>query len=1514
MARKTPWHQTISQLVSEHRAPPGGQRSLAPKPPGGISRLAKGAFPLLAIAIVAALAVGVFAFGTAQPAGAQSAEPIEYKEGGTGPVATFIVDDPDEDDEVTWGKGGDDEDLFDIKNGVLTFKEVPDFEAARDRNEDNTYEVTVTATDEGDDEGENKLSHDFKVEVKVANVDEPGKVTWEIDHDGDGAPNTPTLMQFQTGAFLEATVTDGDVPASNKDVSFETRVAWQWYRSPDKTAMGTAIDGATDPFYTVTAADVGQHIRVEATYVIGEATETASLPSDYPVLAEAASDADAPRFAQANITRKVNEGEKGRMVGDPVTATGGHGALNYDLTGTDSGRFDVDQKTGQITTKVDLDHEATAGADDGCVAQPKCMVEVTAWDASGTASDPAATVTITLVDVDDKPEFRDGEKTVTAPENSTDVFGDAYTAVDPDGDRINYSLRGDDGRYFNIDRDGLLSFKEEADYEDPKDRGRDNVYNVTVRAIADGSRLYADMAVKVMVTDVPEPPKIVGMDSFNYKEDRTDPVVTFTADDPEGDKIAADTGWAIVEAIPTPDNPAEIVNTDFADADHFDINQDGVLIFDVGGDTDDATSPNAGPDFEAPPTSNAVDNTYKVVVSATDATGEIGYKKVTVKVTNAEEDPVLTWSPDRVQYPVGATIVTTLIDGDEATETGNVPPSADTTYQWHRLSGKNSRETGLTAISATDSGTLADYPVAAADVGDYLRVVVTYTITGGTPEKARRTTENPVVVADTESTAAPVFETGLTRNVAEGKKGAKVGDPVTATGGYGKLTYTLAGTDAAKFKIDKKTGQITTTADLDFEADASTDDNCTTVNACAVEVTATDASGTASTAAGAVTISITGVNEGPEFKSAPDKEEVAENKVEVTTGGEFEPTDPEGDRVTLTLKRGADSGLFRITNSDNLEFRTAPDYEKPMDQNRDNIYDVTVRASDGSLSAEHTIRVTVTNVNEKPEIMKVGVMVDGQASVDYAENGTDAVDTYTASETTAQLSLTGADAAYFMLEGTGHSRMLKFMSAPDYENPMDADMGNTYEVTVKAMYIAYDQTFMGEQAVMVMVTNVDEAPEITGDSAVSYAENGMDAVGTYMATDPEGMDVTLSLSGADMGAFDLSDAGALTFKTSPDYEAPADADTDNVYMVTVMASDGTNTADMAIMVTVTDVDENTAPMFDGETATREVPENSAAGTAVGDPVAATDAGDTLTYMLSGDDAMYFAIDNMGQITVGADAMLDYEMKMSYMVMVTATDTGSKMDTISVTIMVTNVDEAGMVALAMDTEQPTVGEAITASVTDPDGMVSDVTWQWSSSADGMEFMDIADATSEAYTPGHADAGMYLGATASYTDPQGSGKSAMAKTSAMVIAVDDNPGTLTLSAMEPMVGTAVTAMLTDPDEVVEGSVEWQWSRDKAADGTFTHISAEMASYTPVATDVGYYLKITATYTDGHGSGKSLMAVAEKPVPDPLVVRYDDNGDRMVQKGEVIAAINDYLEGGAGAPSKADVIRLISMYLDS
>ena len=186
---------------------------------------------------------------------------------------------------------------------------------------------------------------------------------------------------------------------------------------------------------------------------------------------------------------------------------------------------------------------------------------------------------------------------------------------------------------------------------------------------------------------------------------------------------------------------------------------------------------------------------------------------------------------------------------------------------------------------------------------------------------------------------------------------------------------------------------------------------------------------------------------------------------------------------------------------------------------------------------------------------------------------------------------------------------------------------------------------------------------------------------------------------------------------------------------------------------------NEAPYFrEGPTASRSVAEASTSGTTVGEPVAAVDR-DRIAYTLIGDDADSFAIDpNSGQITVGAATSLDYEVQDSYKIRVRAMDPFGERDEIEVTIAVINVDEAGTVSLS--SMEPQVGTVLTATVSDPDGRVSDVTWSWAKSSDQSGWTDISGAMSATYTPVRGDGENYLRATATYIDREGSGKTAVA----------------------------------------------------------------------------------------------------------------------------------------------------------
>ena len=258
--------------------------------------------------------------------------------------------------------------------------------------------------------------------------------------------------------------------------------------------------------------------------------------------------------------------------------------------------------------------------------------------------------------------------------------------------------------------------------------------------------------------------------------------------------------------------------------------------------------------------------------------------------------------------------------------------------------------------------------------------------------------------------------------------------------------------------------------------------------------------------------------------------------------------------------------------------------------------------------------------------------------------------------------LSGANATDFSILNTGQITV-------GHGTMLDFETKKTYTVTVTAT----DPS--GETAtieVTINVTDVYEAPVLSGDATVSHAENETE-VATYTAMDAENASLTWSLSGDDAGDFNISSSGELTFASVPDYENPADADTDNVYMVTVEADDGTNMDTHDVTVTVTDVNEPPAITGDAE---HDYAENGAGDVATftaTDP----DAGAAITWEMSGADASLFDISG-GVLTFVSppdyEAPGDADGDNVYEVTVVATDSDGLTDSSDVTITVTDVDE------------------------------------------------------------------------------------------------------------------------------------------------------------------------------------------------------------------------------------------------
>jgi hypothetical protein len=98
------------------------------------------------------------------------------------------------------------------------------------------------------------------------------------------------------------------------------------------------------------------------------------------------------------------------------------------------------------------------------------------------------------------------------------------------------------------------------------------------------------------------------------------------------------------------------------------------------------------------------------------------------------------------------------------------------------------------------------------------------------------------------------------------------------------------------------------------------------------------------------------------------------------------------------------------------------------------------------------------------------------------------------------------------------------------------------------------------------------APTITSSDSFSVAEN-QTSIATLTASETSTWTLRASSDSATVNL--NSSTGNLAFKTAPNFEVPTDANTDNVYQITVRATDTAgNYAELAISITVTNIDEN----------------------------------------------------------------------------------------------------------------------------------------------------------------------------------------------------------------------------------------------------------------------------------------------------------------------------------------------------
>jgi glucose/arabinose dehydrogenase len=88
-------------------------------------------------------------------------------------------------------------------------------------------------------------------------------------------------------------------------------------------------------------------------------------------------------------------------------------------------------------------------------------------------------------------------------------------------------------------------------------------------------------------------------------------------------------------------------------------------------------------------------------------------------------------------------------------------------------------------------------------------------------------------------------------------------------------------------------------------------------------------------------------------------------------------TDPESAALTYSVSGGADAARFTFNPATReLRFSSPPDFETPSDANTDNVYEIRLSVSDGSLTASLDLRVTVTNQTDGFTVRRVATGLD----------------------------------------------------------------------------------------------------------------------------------------------------------------------------------------------------------------------------------------------------------------------------------------------------------------------------------------------------------------------------------------------------------------------------------------------------------------------------------------------------------------------------------------------------------
>ena len=223
---------------------------------------------------------------------------------------------------------------------------------------------------------------------------------------------------------------------------------------------------------------MGNYLRATASYTdrrSSNKTASAILPTRIADLDDKPTANASPEFAETSYDRSIGQGGvAGRNVGAPVRATDEDRdeVLTYSLTGSDSGKFDIDPATGQIKTRDALDYDPNGTNTYSVSVQVSDGFDSAYSPSPSVDATTSVTITVTQVTVTITtgtggggggggfgaaliaPKFVDGFRT-TRPlaQNARpgDAIGDPVAATHANDDDVTFSLSGANASLFTVD-------------------------------------------------------------------------------------------------------------------------------------------------------------------------------------------------------------------------------------------------------------------------------------------------------------------------------------------------------------------------------------------------------------------------------------------------------------------------------------------------------------------------------------------------------------------------------------------------------------------------------------------------------------------------------------------------------------------------------------------------------------------------------------------------------------------------------------------------------------------------------------------------------------------------------------------------------------------------------------------------------------------------------------------------------------------------------------------------------